>query len=276
MLLLACIILWQGKQTAMAQLLEEKLAVAEASIIPAYLQYNVDLGKAQTQKVQVTNNTEKTQKYRVNYQDFELSNTGESSFLEAGTCEESLAGMLTITPGSFDIGPGETSDISLTVTIPPGSQSPGAAWGMIMIEQVDANNIAINSQTKEVAAEPGFTPALAYGVWLYQNPPKAENNIDITNFIIGNTEKNKGIFLKVKNKGDGISICNPYVEITNLTTGELIIIEGKQYTILPGSKQTLVFELEEELPKGSYSAMGIVDRGTEEEMVATELEFKIQ
>jgi hypothetical protein len=261
---------------ANAQLIDyENLSATNIDISATHLQFHVDQGKTQSQSVVITNNSDEVQRFRANYQDFELSTEGESTFLKAGSSEHSLAGKLNISPRVMEVGPWETAEVQLTVSIPGDDESPESAWGVVMIEQegpVHENKLEENS----LYPEKTLTSEYAYGIWLYQNPPEAEDTrIDITNFIVGNKARNKGVFLKLKNKSDAVSICNAYVEITNLATGELITIEGKQYTLLPGSRRTLLFELEETLPKGSYSAVGVIDYNNHEELVATELEFKI-
>lgn len=278
LLIISCFMFFQFQESAKAQLLEEEnLNVKEADISPAHLQFNVDLGKTQTQVVEVKNTTGNTQNYKVFYQDFELSNNGKSTFLDAGSSDESLLNFISYTPETMEIAPGETANVSITVTVPADPQALKSAWGVVMVEQVEANSITMYKNTSEEMGNPGYNPSLAYGVWLYQNPPKAEDdNVEITNFIIGNTEKNKGIYLKVKNRGDGVSFCNAFIELTNLSTGEKIVMGEKEYSILPGAKQTLIFEFDGDLPKGSYSAVGVLDNDSEVELVATELKFKIQ
>ncbi len=261
---------------AKAQLLDdEHLNTTSIDVSTTHLQFQVEQGKMQSQTVVIANNSDELQTFRAIYQDFELSTDGESKFLEAGSSEHSLDGLLSITPEVIEVGPWQTAEVQFTVSIPTEDASPESAWGVVMIEQ----ELPVNeNKAEEKGPYPvkTLTSAYAYGIWLYQNPPEAEDTrIDITNFIVGNKARNKGVFLKLKNKSDAVSICNAYVEITNLATGELIMIEGKQYTLLPGSRRTLLFELEETLPKGSYSAVGVIDYNNHEELVATELEFKI-
>jgi len=261
--------------SARAQLLDpEDLGETTAKVSPSLVQSNADEGNIQSREVMITNNTPDSQKYHVRYQDFELTPDGRTTFLEAGSCEQSLSDYIRIEPDEIELDPGETAGIQLTVSVPEGKEFNNAAWGVVMIEQAGEQPDTGTDPIMETG-EKGLVSTLAYSVWVYQNPPKAENrHVDITNFIVGNKSKNKGFYLKVKNKGDGISVCKAYVEITNLATGEQILVEGKHYTILPGTRQTLLFELDEDLPKGNYNAVGVLDYSNQE-MVATELEFKI-
>ena len=123
----------------------------------------------------------------------------------------------------------------------------------------------------------GITPTFAFGVWLYQNPPNVENmNVDITNFMMDSRDSTNYLLLSVENQGDGISFCNAYVEVTHLSSGEQNILDGKRYTILPRYNRTFVFELPADIKKGKYSAVGVLDYKSDEELVAAELEFTIE
>ena len=252
-----------------AQLLSsDEFAAEETMIMPNNVRFTVDPGHAETHTVEVFNNSASAQTYRVSYQDFELTQEGQPRLLEAGACPQSLQGLIAIDPESLELAPGQTGEVRLTVSVPDGDVNKCTAWGMVTVEPVAAPD-------DRTASQSGLTSSVAYSVWLCQNTSESHPEVDITNFIIDNKNKNKGVFLKVRNKGEGISVCNVYVAITNLKTGEQILIQDRQYTLLPGSRQTLAFDLEETLPKGSYSAVGKVNYSGEEELVATELEFKI-
>ena len=256
-----------------AQLLGgEEFPVEETGITPSQVQFNANPGATQSRTVEVFNNSPQGQTYQVRYQDFELAEDGQPRLLEPGVSPRSLQDVISVDPERLFLAPGEKGEIRLTVSLPEGETSDHSAWGMITIEPGNGELVANASQKPEGT---GLTSSVAYSVWLCQNPQDSQPELDITNFIVGNNNRNKGVFLKVRNKGDGISVCNAFVEITNLKTGEQILIQDRQYTLLPGDRRTLMFDLEETLPKGSYSAVGRLNYENEEELVATELEFKI-
>ena len=275
--LVTCALVFLTTLPGKAQLLEsEDFNAKSTSISESQVRFTVDPGSQQSHAVEVFNNSSEPQRYRITYQDFELTPEGKTTFLVAGSSAQSLSKYLSITPEQIEVAPGQTGEVTLSVSIPEDEPSGKSAWGVVMIEPVEEKVAAMQESADRSADEYGFLSTLGYGIWLYQNPSCAENTqVDITNFIVGNKERNKGVFLKVKNKGEGISIFNAYVEITNLTTGDKIMIEGNEYTILPGTRRTFMFELAEQLPKGSYSAKGVIDYKDQEEMAATKLEFKI-
>ena len=123
----------------------------------------------------------------------------------------------------------------------------------------------------------GIVPTFAFGVWLYQNPPNVEiSEVEIENFIFNQSDENRFLKLEVKNVGDGISFCYAYVEVTNLDTGEQLVLGGQRYTILPGYDRGFNFDELMKLPKGRYSAVGVVDYYSNSEVVAAELDFEIE
>jgi len=246
------------------------------SVSPAHLHFNVDLGNTNTKIIKVSNYSAKLQKFRVVYQDFDITNDGNSKFLEPGTSDYSLTELIQISPTFIEIDPGSSAEVTLTVSVPANPEANVAAWGVVMIEQMEEKKVLDPGNTSGTTVAFGITPTYAFGVWLYQNPPNVENmHVDITNFIFEKKVENNLLFLNVKNKGDGISFCNAYVEITNLSTGEQNFLGGNRYTILPGYRRTFIFDLAKELPKGSYSAVGVLDYNSDKELVAAELEFKV-
>lgn len=260
------------QQTSLGQLLQEVTPTDGITISHSDLHFNVKPGKSQTKTVKVTNLTDNTQILNVVYQDFDINKDGESRFMEAGSNEFSLAELIVVSSGSLELEPNTTEEITLTVSLPQDYESEKAAWGVLMIENGDEITSDEANSTEEMPQAYTF----ATGVWLFQNPDEAENShVDITNFIFANKVKNNTLFLKVKNKGDGISFCNAYVKITNLATGEMSQLGGSTHSILPGNRRTFVFDLSENLPRGRYSAVGVVDYNTDKELVATELQFKV-
>lgn len=262
------------QSNSLAQLFENTENINNGITVSSpHLEFNVTPGNTQTHKIKISNATNESQKLNFVYHDFEVTKEGNSNFLMAGTSENSLNGLITVTPESIEMEPNSVAQIELTVSTPQKPESNEAAWGVIMVENAEGIIVDEANTSPELTERP---PTFAVGVWIYQNPNEYEDaNVDITNLIFEKKSKNNTLFLKVKNYGDGVSFGNAYVELTNLTTGEQSKLDGSQFTILPGNRRTFVFDLDKKLPKGSYSAVGKVGYDTEEVLVATELEFKV-
>jgi len=247
------------------------------TVSPSHLKFNVDLGKIATKEIKITNYTGKRQKFNIIYNDFDISLEGKSSFLEAGTSEYSLSELMSISPTFVEIDPGASAEISITVQLPFKEEFNKAAWGVILISQAEEKKVLDPGNESGNTVAFGITPTFAFGVWVYQNPPNVENmHVDITDFSFEKkADLENALFLSAKNQGDGISFCQAYVELTNLSTGEQTMLGGKNYTILPGYERIFVFDVPVEMAKGKYSAVGVLDYKSEEEIVAAELELTI-
>ncbi len=249
------------------------------TVSPSHLNFKVDLGKTKTQKVKVANYTSKLKKFKVVYNDFDMALNGKSQFLEAGTSKYSLTKYINIAPTFLELQPGETADISITVTIPDDSLANRAAWGVLMIEQAEERQTLDPGNSSGNTVAFGITPTVAFGVWIYQNPPHVVTNaVEILDFAYEGSDntKPKLLLLNVENTGDGISFCKSYVELTNLGTGEQQVLGGKRFTVLPGYKRTFFYDVPAILPKGKYSAVGVIDYGSNSEILAAELEILIE
>ena len=212
------------------------------------------------------------------YNDFDISQNGKSTFQDPGTSKYSMSKILSMVPTFVELSPGKSADISITVAVPQNPEFNKAAWGVILIEQAEEKKVLDPGNTSGETIAFGITPTFAFGVWIYQNPPNVEmTNVDINTFTYQKTEDYARLLtLSVENKGDGIAFCKAYAELTNLETGKQLSLGGKNYTLLPGYLRTFVFELPVDIPKGKYSAVGVIDYGSEEEIVAAELDITVE
>ena len=247
------------------------------TVSPSHVNFNVDIGKTKTKTIKISNHTGKRHKFSINYQDFDISNEGKSSFMDAGSSDFSLSDLISISPTFVEVEPGSSQEVAITVSVSGEDASAKAAWGVVLIEQMEEKKVLDPGNASGNTVAFGITPTFAFGVWLYQNPPNVENmHVDITNFLMEPRDSTNFLFLSVKNLGDGISFCNAYVELTHLNSGEQTILDGKRYTILPRYERNFVFEIPAGLEKGQYSAVGVMDYKSEEELVAAELEFTLE
>jgi hypothetical protein len=247
------------------------------TVSPSHLNFNVDMGKMETKKIKVSNFTGKLQKFIIKYNDFDISIEGKSTFMEAATSKYSLSKLVNVVPTFIELESGKSAEISVTVQVPNDPEANKAAWGVLLLEQSEEKKVLDPGNTSGQTIAFGITPTYAFGVWLYQNPPNVESmNVDIENFSYKKeSDSLRLISLHVENKGDGISFCKAYVEMTNVKTGIQQSLGGKTYTILPGYNRTFIFELPPDLPKGEYSAVGVIDYNSEEEVVAAELDISL-
>ncbi len=261
-------------QTFCAQLTDNDKNKKEVTVSPAHLRFSVDPGKTARNKVTITNYTSVVQNFTIKYNDFDMTSEGKNYFIEAGQCKYSISQLVSYSPTYIEVQPGTSEVIIVSVQVPRTPEADKAAWGVLLIEQ------AVGKKELHPDGNPatfGVSPNYAFGVWLYQNPGNLEiSNVSITKFTYQKNKKNRRfLMLDIENNGDGISYCKAYVDMTNLETGKQNKLGGKNYTVLPGYFRTFIFELPDDFPNGTYSAIGVIGYDSNDKIVAADLEIKI-
>jgi len=247
------------------------------AVSPSHLNFNVKPGESKTLEVTVTNETKSKRSFKVTLKDFDMDKAGASTFLQAGKGDHSLSNWLNISPTFMELQPGASQKIRITLNLPDSEGTNHAAWCAMMVEEAkERQKLETEPNDQKIAF--GVTPSTAFGVWIYQNPPNvAVKKVDIVNFTLKKFEnKPSYIELSLVNKGDGISFCTTYVELTNTNTGKTQRLLVKRFTLLPGYTRNYLFTLPDKLDKGKYSAVGVLDYGSKEEVQAADLEFKVE
>jgi hypothetical protein len=249
---------------------------AGVAVSPAHIHFEVTPGDSESRIVTINNDTDRKNSFRVLFNDFNMNGYGKSEFLPAGEGSNSLSRWVNVSPSFVELEPGEKVELTVTATIPEGhADSNKAAWAIMMIEQAEERKTIDPGEANDKIAF-GVIPTFAFGVFLYQNPPTVEvNNVDIINMMVNTGDQGNAIQIDVENLGDGISYCTVYVDLTNLQTGETKKLVMKKFTIVPGLKRAFNFQLPEDLSNGQYSAVSVLDFGSDEELEAAEIEFNL-
>lgn len=249
---------------------------AGVAVSPAHVHFEVAPGDSETTTVTINNDTDKENKFRVSFNDFNMNGYGKSEFLEPGEGEYSLSRWVTASPSFVTLAPGEKAEITVNITVPLDHEDANkAAWTILMIEQAEERQTLDPGAGQDKIAL-GVIPTFAFGVFLYQNPPGVVmNDVDIIDLAIDQREESNAIRIDVENLGDGISYCTVYVDLTNLDTGDTQKMVKKRFTIVPGLKRAFNFQLPGDLPQGNYSAVTVLDFGSDEELEAAEIEFNL-
>lgn len=246
------------------------------ALTPSHLNYNLKPGESRTYEVTVTNETRVTRSFNVSLRDYDADKAGTTIFMEPGTSMHGLSNWISVSPTFFEMKPGAVQKVRVTLTIPDSVGSNRAAWGLLWIEEKkERQSLDNNGGDKKISL--GVIPTFAMGVFIYQNPPTVANNkVEIQNFAFQNSGSGAKVDMILKNTGDGIASCTAYIELTNTKTGKQQRLTVKRFTILPGYVRNYMFSLPQNLEKGSYSAVGVLDYGSKESVEAAELNFELK
>ncbi|MFK7758253.1 MAG: hypothetical protein AB8B53_15085 [Flavobacteriales bacterium] len=249
---------------------------AGVAVSPAHLRFDVNPGNSEMKTITVNNDTDKSNSFKASFNDFNMNGYGKSEFLPAGSGEYSLSRWVAVSPSYVDLKPGEKVELTVTVLIPEDHPDANkAAWSILLIEQAEERK-SLEQEDGEEKIAFGVIPTFAFGVFLYQNPPNVEvTDVDIIDVNVHTDEITKSMTIDVENKGDGISYCTVYVDLTNLDTGETEKLAVKKFTIVPGLKRAFNFPIPLTQTAGNYSAVSVLDFGSDVELEAAEIEFKL-
>lgn len=247
------------------------------AVSPSHLNFNLKPGESKTYEVKVTNETLIKRSFTTSLKDFDMNNAGKTAFSDSGTSKYGMSSWLNITPTFFELKPGEVQKVKITLSVPDTGFSNRAAWSILLIEERKQRE-SLDNQGDDKKISLGVIPSFGFGVYLYQNPPTVQNNkVEIKNFSLqtGKEKKQRNVEITLQNVGDGIASCVAYIELTNQSTGKQQKLTVKRFVVLPGYVRNYMFALPENLEKGKYSAVGVLDYGSKDVVEAAELEFKI-
>jgi hypothetical protein len=251
----------------------EDLGVA---VSPSSMHLNIKPGTSVTKEVKVRNDTKRVYKFNIGFNDFEMNEQGKPINPQPQNCKYCLSRYISASPTYFELKPGEEKRVKLFISIPDSAEAYRAMWTIVTVDQVvDREKLDLQPQPNRLAM--GIFPSIGFGVYIYQNPPNVKiNKVNIERFLFREKDSKKFFELRVKNVGDGISYCSSYINLTNLQTGEQKKLNVRQFTILPQFTREFKIEVPNDLLPGKYNAVGVVDFGSEEEMIAAEANFEIK
>jgi P pilus assembly chaperone PapD len=246
-----------------------------AAVAPSRLFFSASPGSSETQVLRVTNSTSSKQAYTISFADFEPEgNKGKTRMMQHGESVHSLKSNITATPNFFELDPGQTQEINVAVSLANVPEANQVKWGSVVVR------LAREREPGEGGNQMGFgiMETFQLVVYIFQTPPAVNlKRAEITGFTKNINDKGEnGLLLTVDNTGEAILNCASYVELTSYSTGKVERIGVKAYTMLPDSEREVFFALPDTLKSGTYSALGVVDFGSREEIEAAEFELKVE
>lgn len=255
---------------------EPEREAAGVAVSPSKVIYNAKYGTSQTRDVRVSNDSKKTVKFQISFNDFMLSRTGKPLSVKQGESKYGLSSHISAIPSYFELKPGATQVIKVTLNIPNNEEANISGWTLMAIDEI-TERAPLSAKKGDKTIALGIVPSFGFGIYIYNNPPGVKNtNVEIEQFAVKDTLGKKRLEMTVHNVGDGIGFCAGYAELTYLATGKIHKIKGKTFTILPGFYRDFVYEIPAELPKGKYSVVGVVDFGNDAEIKAAELDLELK
>lgn len=246
------------------------------SVSPSTIRFSARQGESKMENVRVKNDTDKKINFRLGFSDFIMGENGKPQGLTKAESPFALSRYASVAPAYFELNPGESREVVVSISIPSSDEPPVAAWTILMIDQVvDRGPLAQNGEENTIAL--GILPSVGFGVYIYQNPPGLRSDLVSTKklelqSIAGKSE----IHLEVVNEGTAIGFCLAHIELTNLATGKTEKLKAQKFNILPSFTRSFRLPLPEGISPGKYSLLSVIDTGNPEEVNAVETEVEIK
>lgn len=245
------------------------------SVSPASMHLNITPGTSITKEITITNDTKKTNKFKMGFADFAAGRDGKPMPTPKDS-KYTLSKYINIVPTYVELKPGEKTKVKLIISIPDSADF--AAWTIVTIDQAN-DRPPLTPSKNPTSISMGVIPSIGFGVYVYQNPPNVKiNNVEVLDFHIDKDKKDptkKCFVMEIKNTGDGIGYTAAYVECINLSDGKKVRLPNVTFTILPQFSRDLILPFPVDLTPGKYSALGVVDFGSQDIINGQEIEFFI-
>lgn len=249
------------------------LFVLGASLTPARAQVSFGVDRTElltdlaadttrTLRFNVNNPGTETLPFTVYAEDFEIANGAPVMSKKSGP--RSIAARITPFPASFELKPGESREVTLTLASGPGPFTPGSYYAAVFVQSSRlAEPMAPGSQR---SAQVNVVRRLGLYVIADHKPEPRPLPPDVT--ITGLTRTASGVTLTVRNPSPYMrSVGNGSLQLTALSGGKPHAIAIRSFRLLPETETTIDIAVPAKLKLGDANVLAVVDYGAEELLV---------
>ncbi len=240
------------------------------TIGPSRVYYTIGPGQSQTEKVRITNpSKDYTLELGISFEDWHYSAQGDNVLYDPGTLPSSCAAWVNA-PAFFSLGPEETKEIDVQLSIPAGysNDTVPVHTAMLYVTQLNPRE----SVDKDGA---NIRIAVRTGIKLYQRLPGAyKPELDITGFGYETAQEGpSALVLSFANTGNVWADGAMKLELLNQATGAKTVIPDVAFFSMPGDRREQYIALPDDLEPASYIATALVNYGDANALKIAELEF---
>lgn len=212
-------------------------------VAPNRVTQAVDLGETFNKKIRITNETTTDQSYTLSLQPFEFGLRGELLLNQGSTAAVSW---LSLDQTQVSVAPGQTAEVSLTVTVPADAQSGGYAAAVVVSPATGSTEVVTSTQIM-LNVKGGLQQAAEFSVF----------SVDDTVYTPG-----QQIQFQVEFKNTGNANLTPIGQI-DLYRGEDWIgdipLNPKKQLVLAGATRNFDVTWNSTLGFGKYTAQATVN-----------------
>ena len=240
------------------------------SVAPSRIFFKGKPGQTVTESITFTNNSDKPFTFTSVIKDWERDSLGTKVYHPVGKLKESNGNWLSLSESTIILQPGQTKQVALNMQIT--KDATALTHSMVFFTQANEQK-KIDTQVKI-----GLNVLLEVGVQVYHVPDGLlPGTLEFLAFEDRGIKKKdtalvRAMSIKVKNNGQLNKDAYVRFELTNIETGEEIIIKPIAIAMLPYAVQSIHLELPGNL-KGRFLAVSILDAGSQYSLKVAEKEI---
>lgn len=217
------------------------------SVEPARFEIEAAAGETKTMPLAILNSSSSSVHVVASTNDFVIDAKGDYAFLAPGSSRYSASRWMSINPREFDVGPGTTSEVRFTVTVPHGVS--GEYRSLVFFA------------TRPPRKPGGFGISEKVASRMYvivRDTAKADGNV--ARVVARQLASSNAYDVTFKNSGDMHVYVNGYVEIK---AGSSVVDRLKLPvdTVVERDGTRTISAIGKSLPAGAYSATAVLDFG---------------
>ncbi len=245
------------------------------SVNPTIVKFSLNNpGSTETQILNISNNSDETQAVELYFGDWIREESGKHTYFEAGTIPSSCSKWISFPFNYVELEPGESMEVPVTLTAPEKREDlEKMKWSMLYVQNAKVNKLnqkvreGMNTQINEI---------VRMGIHIYQIPSKLSlKSAKVLNLTV-NPDILNSYNLQFENDGEVMVKAVSFLELTNISTGEEFRSQIEETPVFPFSRRTVSLHLPENLPKGEYSMLAVLDYGNPDSLEALEKVIEIK
>ncbi|WP_223883469.1 COG1470 family protein [Arenibacter lacus] len=242
------------------------------SMSPTRLFFYGNPGETVSLPVVLSNSSNSDYVFDVNTKDWLREEDGNKVYFEAGSLENSNAAWVSTMESSVSLPAKSNREIVVTMTIPEDASTTEVTNSMLFFTQIGKQE-DFAEQQKGI----GIIALFEFGLHIYCTPPnnttKSLDIVSMEEISDENTDSVK-VAIGIENDGNVVNDAQVELEFTDTDSGEDIVLNPINISMLPGAKQKVVFQLPPGI-KGSYLGVAIVKMAGTNDLRVGEKTFEL-
>lgn len=237
------------------QAIAPNAAAQGVSMSPTRLFFTGNPGEVVKQTVVMHNSSDNDYIFNINLQDWNRKEDGTKVYFEPKSLMHSNAAWITTLETNLNLPAKATQEVVVTMEIPADASPVELTNSMLFFTQIGKQN-----DTPKLDKGIGIIALFEFGLHIYYTPP-ANKNISLEIMSIQDTltseDKTQSVEIRLFNDGNVVNDAAVELELTNTVSGEEIKLDAINISMMPGTYQTIVHKLPNQL-KGTYLGVIIV------------------